>query len=101
MDFYERGLYNHILASQDPDTGIFAYLMSPSPAISRPIPRRKIPSGAARHGMENHSKYADTIYFHDGGSLFVNLFIASELTWTEKGNSVRQETKFPESDTTS
>ena len=50
--------------------------------------------------MENHAKYADTIYFHDDASLYVNLFIASELTWKEKGLTVRQETRFPEEDTT-
>ena len=31
MDFYERALYNDILASQDPDTGMFVYLMSLQP----------------------------------------------------------------------
>ena len=31
MDFYERALYNDILASQDPDTGMFVYLMSLKP----------------------------------------------------------------------
>ena len=31
MDFYERALYNHILASQDPETGMFVYLMSLKP----------------------------------------------------------------------
>jgi hypothetical protein len=51
-------------------------------------------------GMENHAKYGDTIYFHGGNSLFVNLFIPSELSWPEKKLVVRQETKFPESDTT-
>jgi len=50
--------------------------------------------------MENHAKYPDTIYFHDDRSLYVNLFIASELNWREKGLTVRQETKFPEEDTT-
>ena len=50
--------------------------------------------------MENHAKYGDTIYFHGDNSLYVNLFIASELSWPEKGLVVRQETKFPESDTT-
>ncbi len=50
-------------------------------------------------GMENHSKYGDTIYFHDTNSLWVNLFISSELDWAEKRISVRQETKFPEIDT--
>src|SRR5450759_3522265 len=50
-------------------------------------------------GMENHTKYGDTIYFHDDRSLYVNLFIASQLTWREKGLVVRQETRFPEEDT--
>jgi DUF1680 family protein len=51
-------------------------------------------------GMENHAKYGDTIYYHNDNTLFVNLFIPSELSWPEKGLGVRQETKFPESDTT-
>jgi len=101
MDFYERGLYNHILASQDPDTGMFVYLMSLKPGHFKTY---SMPEDSfwccVGTGMENHSKYADTIYFHDADSLFVNLFIASELSWPEKNISVRQETKFPESDTT-
>ena len=99
MDFYERGLYNHILASQDPETGMFVYLMSLKPGHFKTY---STPENSfwccVGTGMENHSKYADTIYFHTADSLFVNLFIASELTWSEKNISVRQETKFPESD---
>jgi len=101
MDFYERGLYNHILASQDPETGMFVYLMSLKPGhfktYSTPEDSFWCCVGT---GMENHSKYGDTIYFHDADSLYVNLFIASELSWPEKNFVVRQETKFPESDTT-
>jgi len=101
MDFYERGLYNHILASQDPETGMFVYLMSLKPGHFKTY---STPENSfwccVGTGMENHAKYADTIYFHDADSLFVNLFIASELNWPEKKLSVRQETRFPESDTT-
>jgi hypothetical protein len=50
--------------------------------------------------MENHAKYADTIYSRGDGALYVNLFIPSELTWKEKGLVVRQETRFPEEDGT-
>jgi DUF1680 family protein len=50
--------------------------------------------------MENHGKYNDTIYFHDDTSLYLNLFIPSELNWKDKGLTVRQETKFPLEDTT-
>ena len=101
MDFYERALYNHILASQDPETGMFVYLMSLKPGhfktYSTPEDSFWCCVGT---GMENHGKYGDTIYFHDADSLYVNLFIASELMWKEKGLVVRQETQFPESDST-
>jgi DUF1680 family protein len=49
--------------------------------------------------MENHAKYGDTIFFHDDQSLYLNLLIAAELDWREKGLVVRQETRFPEEDT--
>jgi hypothetical protein len=48
-------------------------------------------------GVENHAKYGDSIYFHDDDkTLYVNLFIASELTWKAKGLKLRQETRYPE-----
>jgi DUF1680 family protein len=101
MDFYERGLFNHILASQDPDRGMFVYLMSLKPGhfktYSTPCDSFWCCVGT---GMENHAKYGDTIYFHGADSLYVNLFIASQVEWREKGVTVRQETRFPESDTT-
>jgi DUF1680 family protein len=101
MDFYERALFNHILASQDPKTGMSIYFASLKPghfkSYSTPTNSFWCCTGT---GMENHAKYADTIYFHDKDSLYVNLFIASELAWKEKGVVVRQETKFPESDAT-
>ena len=46
-------------------------------------------------GMENHGKYNEFIYTHQHDSLFVNLFIASELNWKEKGIKLKQETNFP------
>jgi DUF1680 family protein len=101
MDFYERGLYNHILASQDPSTGMMCYYVPLRPGafktFSKPDESFWCCVGT---GMENHAKYPDTIYFHDDRSLFVNLFIPSELNWKEKGLTVRQETRFPEEDLT-
>jgi hypothetical protein len=46
--------------------------------------------------MENHTKYGEFIYTHQSDSLFVNLFIASEVDWKETGVKVRQETQFPD-----
>lgn len=97
-DYYERALYNHILASQNPEDGMMCYYV---PLRSR---SRKTYGGpldafwcCTGTGIENHAKYGDSIYFHDGRQgLYVNLFIASELSWPERGVTVRQETRFPE-----
>jgi DUF1680 family protein len=97
MDFYERALYNQILASQDPVTGMMYYFASLKPGHFK---NYNTPTNSfwccTGTGIENHAKYTDTIYFHDENTLFVNLFIASELNWPEKGLVVRQETKFPD-----
>ena len=102
MDFYERALFNHILGSQDPKTGMVIYYCPLKPGafktFSTPTESFWCCVGT---GMENHGKYNDTIYFHDDSSLYVNLFIPSELTWREKGIKVRQLTKFPEQNSTS
>src|SRR5579871_3005549 len=101
MDYYERALYNHILASQDPDTGMMTYFVSLKPGhfkvYNSPDDSFWCCTGT---GMENHARYGETIYFHDAASLYVNLFIPSALTWKEKGLVVRQQTRFPEEETT-
>lgn len=99
-DFYERALYNHILASQNSDDGRVIYNLT-------------LAMGGRKHyetqfnsftccvgtGMENHARYGAAIYFHTTNSLYVNLFIASELDWKEQGIHLTQETKFPDDET--
>lgn len=100
-DYYERALYNSILASQDPDSGMMTYFQPTRPGYLKlyctPFDSFWCCTGS---GMENHSKYGDSIYFHDGDSLFVNLFIPSVLTWKEKGLSLSQATRFPDENLT-
>ena len=46
--------------------------------------------------MENHGKYGEFIYTHEGDSeLRVNLFVASRLNWKENKATITQETNFP------
>ena len=101
MDFYERALYNQILASQDPRTGMFTYFIPMKPGHFKLY---SDPTNAfwccVGTGMENHTKYGEAIYARSADSLWVNLFIPSEVTWREKGLVLRQETTFPESETT-
>ena len=98
-DFYERALYNQILASQEPGAGMFTYFVSLKPGHFRTY---STPTNSfwccVGTGMENHAQYGNSIYFHGGDNLFVNLFIPSELTWKEKHIVMRQETRYPESD---
>jgi hypothetical protein len=96
IDFYERTLYNHILATQHPVNGGYVYF---TPVRPRHYKVYSAPNEAmwccVGSGMENHGKYNEFIYAHAKDSLFVNLFIASELAWKEKNITLRQETRFP------
>jgi len=96
-DYYERALYNHILASQNPQTGMMCYYV---PLRSGSIKSYNEPLNSfwccTGTGVENHAKYGDSIYFHDDTNLWVNLFIASELSFKARGLVLRQETKYPE-----
>lgn len=103
LDYYERALYNHILGQQDPRSshGFVSYFI---PLRAGGIRTYSDDYGnfTCCHGtgMENHTKYADTIYAYNGSTLFVQLFIASELRWPGRGITIRQETTFPQSPTT-
>lgn len=100
-DYYERALYNHILGSIDPQTGMTMYFLSLAPGhfkvYGTPTESFWCCNGT---GIENHAKYGDSIYFHDDSTLWVNLYIPSVLSWKEKGLTIRQETQFPMEDHT-
>jgi uncharacterized protein len=97
MDFYEKALYNHILASQHPESGMTTYYVSLRMGGKKHF-------GDYRHsftccmgtGMENHVKYHENIYSQGkDGSLFVNLFIPSELNWKRKGHNCIATNQYP------
>ena len=100
-DYYERTMYNHILSTQHPEHGGFVYF---TPARPRHYRVYSQPNEAmwccVGSGMENHGKYSQFIYTHQNDSLFLNLFVASELYWRKKGIKIVQETQFPNEETT-
>lgn len=101
-DYYERALFNQILGQQDPQTGMVCYFL-PLMDGAYKVYSTKFNSFwcCVGSGFENHSKYGESIYYHSDKGLYVNLFIPSVLQWKEKGLEVRQETAFPQSETTS
>ena len=99
-DYYELATFNHILSSQHPEHGGYVYF---TPARPRHYRNYSAPNEAmwccVGTGMENHGKYGQFIYTKKSDNLFVNLFVASELNWKEKGLTLRQETGFPYAET--
>jgi DUF1680 family protein len=101
MDFYERGLYSHILASQEPGRGLFVYLMPLQAGHFKTYSTAEDSFWCCvGTGMENHARYGEAIFAHGESELFVNLFIAAEVHWRAKGIRLRQETAFPDEDAT-
>lgn len=98
FDYYERALYNHILASQNPATGMVCYCVplesGTEKAYSTPDQSFWCCVGS---GIENHTKYAESVFYQSSdGGLYVNLFMPVSLNWHEKDMTVTMETKFPE-----
>jgi DUF1680 family protein len=99
VDYFEKALFNGILASQDPESGMNTYFQSTRPGYVRlyhqPFDAFWCCTGS---GIENHARYGESIYAFDEHTLFVNLFLASSLDWSDRGLKLRQETRFPDSE---
>jgi uncharacterized protein len=102
-DYYERALFNHMLASIDPEDGRVCYM---------------VPVGGARQGvlheyqdmlrdftcdvgtgMERHALHGDGIYYEAGDRLLVNLYAPSTAEWAGAGVRLSVQTDFPEGET--
>lgn len=101
MDYYERVLFNHRMGTIDPESGTSVYYLplgnGYSKIYAKPFDSFWCCNGTA---AEEFSKLADTIYFHDENSIFVNLYIASVVNWPEKSVRIEQKTSFPEESAT-
>ena len=97
MDYYEKALYNHILASQNHNTGMVTYFVSLRMGGKKEYSDEfNSFTCCVGTGMENHVKYGENIYYRGkDGSLYVNLFIPSVLNWKEKNILIKQETGLP------
>ncbi len=97
MDYYERTLFNHRLGTINPEDGAMMYYLPLASGywktFGKPFASMWCCTGT---GSEEYAKLTDTIYFHDDDSLYVNLYIDSQLEWPEKGLRFEQKTRFPE-----
>ena len=105
-DFYERAMFNHILSTQHPEHGGYVYFTSARPRHYRNYSAPNMAMWCCvGTGMENHGKYGQWTWTRKKGAkasddvLYVNLFVASELNWRERGIILKQETAFPYGET--
>ncbi len=102
FDYYERALFNHRIGTIHPQTGATQYYLSLTPGAWKTFNTEdKSFWCCTGTGVEEYSKLNDSIYWRDDDGVYVNLFIASEVHWPEKGIRLRQDTKFPEASSTS
>lgn len=90
MDYYERTLLNHILATPArDDSGESTYFFPLAPGMKREFLREN--SCCHGTGMESHFKYREGIYFRYGQDLYINLYIPSEMSVPGQDLTVRIE----------
>lgn len=96
FDFYERAHLNHILAHQDPATGMFTYM---TPLMSGTKREFSSPTDSfwccVGSGMESHAKHGDSIWWQGEDTLLINLFIPSRATWQARGAQFEMTTRYP------
>lgn len=105
IDYYERAVVNQLLGSRmDSDSTsdpLITYFQSLAPGAVRSFGNLGTGDGGA--GLEDQTKYQELIYAQsaDASTLWVNLYIASTLTWSDLGLTIVQTTAFPRAGTSS
>ena len=95
--FHERALFNHILASIDPQDGRVCYMVPVGPGVTHEYQDMfRSFTCCVGTGMESHALHAHGIYYQTPEVLWVNLYVASTAEWTEAAAKVEMETDFPE-----
>ena len=101
FDYFERTLLNERIGTIHPKTGWTQYYLSLTPGAWKTFCNEDQSFWCCTGtGVEEYSKLNDSIYWQDDDGLYVNLFVPSELDWTEKGLKVRQEGDFPRQQST-
>lgn len=90
MDYYERTVLNHILATlAEDDSGESTYFFPLGPGMRREFLREN--SCCHGTGMESHFRYWEGIYYYSGRDVYINLYIPSKLSFEEQGVNIQME----------
>jgi len=96
-EFHERALFNHILASIDPQDGATCYMVPVGKGARREYAdMSKSFTCCVGSGLESHALHGLGLYYESGDRLWVNLYAPSTAEWSAAGARLRMETDFPE-----
>ncbi|MBI5384984.1 MAG: glycoside hydrolase family 127 protein [Verrucomicrobia bacterium] len=98
-DFHERALFNHILASLDPQDGWACYMVPVGRGVQHEYERNMLDGGftcCTGSSMESHALHSHGLYYESGDKLWVNLYAPSTAEWQAVGVKLTMETDFPE-----
>jgi len=89
-DYWERNLYNGILAQQNSHTGMVAYWL---PLRAGAVKKWGSPTEDfwCCHGslVQAHAMYADNIFYQDNNDLVLSQYISSQLKMDKQGSGVK------------
>lgn len=98
-EFHERVLFNHILASIDPDDGRTCYMVPVGRGVQHEYQDMFDSfTCCVGSGMESHALHGDGIYYASEDRLWVNLYAPSTAEWKAAGVTLAMDTSFPEDD---
>ena len=98
-EFEERALFNHILASIDPEDGRTCYMVPIGRGVQHEYQDMfRSFTCCVGSGMESHGLHGDGIYYESADRLWVNIYVPSTANWQSAGVNVVTETTFPEGD---
>jgi hypothetical protein len=101
-DFEERALFNHVLASIDPEDGRTCYMVPVGRGVRHEYQEMSRDfTCCVGSGMESHSLHGDGVYYESGDRLWINLYVPSVANWKAAGATVTMTTTFPEGDAAS
>jgi DUF1680 family protein len=96
-DFHERALFNHIMASIDPEDGRTCYMVPVGRGVQHEYQNMlRNFTCCVGSGMESHALHGEGIYYESGDRLWVNLYAPSTAEWSSGGVRLTMDTNFPE-----
>ncbi|HEU5122958.1 MAG TPA: beta-L-arabinofuranosidase domain-containing protein [Verrucomicrobiae bacterium] len=96
-DFEERALFNHVLASIDPEDGRTCYMVPVGRGVTHEYQDMFHSfTCCVGTGMENHALHGDGIYYESGDKLWLNFYTPSTAHWKTMSAEFEMQTDFPE-----